>query len=935
MLMNNHSTTEGAKARCIPIMRAIQHIKDIRFVLEFEDKLYIVTGGTSGHYTIWRCKWNPYKGFEYIVDEVSRDVLEFTGRILDLHQTDSHRYPLDGEWYLAKIYERNGSTRLNIHCTKRRGSTVFRFVVPAVLRVFIALIMGAMALLLYMDYAKEWLHAVLPFIHTEHIGMIVCMLELIGILALFALFKNRRSFFDLFFNSYIPIGLVIIAGLLKCYEWTMWLALLIGICVAGFLAIVYMIALEDRGKKRIAEYLRGTLIVLCAMLIPICSVTGLTPHTHKADLTKTGNMTAEEIEERYRIVCRNLESNVWESLSEQEKLNTLQGVCDYECRIVLGCRPITIQSGIIGNELHFGTYSNQSRIVTINLSHLNGGSAEYVLDTALHEIRHAYQYDMAEMYASLEGYIPDEYHNLDPFQRARTFAEELAAYSSGDGNFSAYYEQEVEKDSRSWSSERIREVYKYIYTRLNDRLYSGAEIAGPKRVDNKRISCYTNSTKTNAERISIMKKILPILIVACLAPLSSCDSSDVSGRENHIESVEQETGVITEQADTPEYIFPDYSSGNDSSENDLQMGYVEFNPNGGTGSICAAEFKVGTTITLPKGGFEKEHHQLIGWSLTQDSKVPEYGLEGRYDVKEGLQTFFPIFQANSCTVRYDPNFEGCTVSLPDQTYQAGDALQLPDTDMGRGSSFRFLGWFTSRESGGTLLTNAMEITSNITAYARWEYAEASIVFDYAYADAGATETSRIVPTGKAIGELPVPSRQGYTFMGWRNKDTHEQVSADTVLGTDTGVVNVVATWDLIIQKNLNWTEAFEEDRDTTIHRFIIDVEDYFDLATIKSQGRRMKVELYVNAYSHKGEKKLTCQVGTSWNDIIGISDLLIDHTWTDKSGNQTFEENFVGGIVDIHDVLYVGFDGQGINAFDYTNNNWTIYSWTLKITFVD
>ena len=102
----------------------------------------------------------------------------------------------------------------------------------------------------------------------------------------------------------------------------------------------------------------------------------------------------------------------------------------------------------------------------------------------------------------------------------------------------------------------------------------------------------------------------------------------------------------------------------------------------------------------------------------------------------------------------------------------------------------FKGWFTAKE-GGTEVTadTIVNITENQTLYAQWELDVYTLNFD---ANGGTvSEESRIVPCGTAVGELPVPERTGYDFMGWFNGET--EVTAETALLT-AETVTLTAKW---------------------------------------------------------------------------------------------------------------------------------------------
>ena len=81
----------------------------------------------------------------------------------------------------------------------------------------------------------------------------------------------------------------------------------------------------------------------------------------------------------------------------------------------------------------------------------------------------------------------------------------------------------------------------------------------------------------------------------------------------------------------------------------------------------------------------------------------------------------------------------------------------------------------------------------------------SITFD---ANGGTVaEGSRTVPCGTAIGELPVPVRDGYAFLGWFTEDGEEVTADSTLVSTD--VIVLYAKW-VTLEYTASWTEAVTE-----------------------------------------------------------------------------------------------------------------------------
>jgi uncharacterized repeat protein (TIGR02543 family) len=118
-------------------------------------------------------------------------------------------------------------------------------------------------------------------------------------------------------------------------------------------------------------------------------------------------------------------------------------------------------------------------------------------------------------------------------------------------------------------------------------------------------------------------------------------------------------------------------------------------------------------------------------------------------------------RANSCNIFFNANGGSVTpVSINITPGTAIGTLPVPTR-----AGYTFLGWYTL-SSGGTKVTGTTVVTKNTTYYAHWQQ---SIKYYNIFFNANGglvTPVSINIISGTAIGTLPVPTRAGYTFMGW-------------------------------------------------------------------------------------------------------------------------------------------------------------------------
>lgn len=106
-----------------------------------------------------------------------------------------------------------------------------------------------------------------------------------------------------------------------------------------------------------------------------------------------------------------------------------------------------------------------------------------------------------------------------------------------------------------------------------------------------------------------------------------------------------------------------------------------------------------------------------------------------------------------------------------------------DLESPKRDGYTFTGWYTAA-NGGTQITKdtKVEVTSDQTIYAHWTANSYAVTFN---ADGGTvTANTKTVTFGNAYGELPTPTRSGYTFAGWWTAvDSGEQISFNSAVKT--------------------------------------------------------------------------------------------------------------------------------------------------------
>ena len=252
---------------------------------------------------------------------------------------------------------------------------------------------------------------------------------------------------------------------------------------------------------------------------------------------------------------------------------------------------------------------------------------------------------------------------------------------------------------------------------------------------------------------------------------------------------------------------------------------VTFDANGGNVDVSSKEVTYGSTYgDLPTP--EKVGYKFIGW-YTSTSYETEITSESNVGITSE-QTLYAKWTANTYTVNFDANGGDEINSVLTVTYDStyGD-LPTP-TRLG----YEFVGWFTDKTDGTQIIsTSKVSTTDTQTLYARWKNRTYTITFN---ANEGTVDTeSKEVTFDGTYGDLPTPTREGYTFVGWfTDKTDGSQILKDDIVKTASDQT-LYARWS-----NKTYTVNFDANGGTvdTESKTVVYDETYETLPVAKKTG---------------------------------------------------------------------------------------------------
>ena len=138
--------------------------------------------------------------------------------------------------------------------------------------------------------------------------------------------------------------------------------------------------------------------------------------------------------------------------------------------------------------------------------------------------------------------------------------------------------------------------------------------------------------------------------------------------------------------------------------------------------------------------------------------------------------------------QYDITYSGmddATLSPKPEKHTYGTDTPISDPTK---TGYTFAGWKVNSQDTVTkdLVLGATDYTTDITLTATWMPNTYQVTFDYHGADGGNITTSKDVTYDSTYGNLPTPTRTGYTFKGWYTEENGQgsKVEETTVVKTE-------------------------------------------------------------------------------------------------------------------------------------------------------
>ncbi len=216
---------------------------------------------------------------------------------------------------------------------------------------------------------------------------------------------------------------------------------------------------------------------------------------------------------------------------------------------------------------------------------------------------------------------------------------------------------------------------------------------------------------------------------------------------------------------------------------------VEFDANGGTGTLDAVTVNEGEAVNLPTNTFVKQNCTFAGWATSADGEVV-YADGATVSPTADLK-LYAVWSQNQHTISFNAN--GGTGTLATVTVNEGAETNLPSNTFVN-PNHTFAGWATSADGEVVYADGAaVTLSADLNLYAVWNRVQYTISFD---ANGGTgTMASMTVDAGSEVAlTANAFANPTYTFAGWAKDDTNTVAYEDGQTVTASSNLTLKALW---------------------------------------------------------------------------------------------------------------------------------------------
>lgn len=184
---------------------------------------------------------------------------------------------------------------------------------------------------------------------------------------------------------------------------------------------------------------------------------------------------------------------------------------------------------------------------------------------------------------------------------------------------------------------------------------------------------------------------------------------------------------------------------------------VTFDFNDGVTSASTSPMFVGDKYSVEEP--TRQFYEFTGWYTAKDG-----GTKVTADTEitnDKPHTIYATWKRKSVKVKYDAG-KGTVIGDKEKIYELGDYYSEIEAER---DGYSFAGWYTKENGGGDRIYSSTQVVNESahTLYAFWSNSPVKISFN---SNGGSSIENINVVYDREYGNLPVPVKKGYEFVGW-------------------------------------------------------------------------------------------------------------------------------------------------------------------------
>lgn len=289
-------------------------------------------------------------------------------------------------------------------------------------------------------------------------GMILWAMAALSLGIFLWIFKHRKNGITVWITAIVPFGIYTLMaysgfGLIRT-------KMIFG--VSAGVSMLYTVLLMTRKirKKSCKKKIFRKKMRRCIYGIMIISAIGLSVYMISFGVDfffteaqiSSSRMESESGEDAMKIFA-GFDETVWKNLTVKERLDYTQAAADILAEKMGMNEKLYVTAANLREEEH-GNYSDNIHTIRINIDYLRKSAGMELLKTCAHEVYHAYEYRLVDLYRDLD----ENQRQLSLMQGIGRYEEEFKSYVGGEEDFFEYYYQKCETDARDFAEIIVEEI---------------------------------------------------------------------------------------------------------------------------------------------------------------------------------------------------------------------------------------------------------------------------------------------------------------------------------------------------------------------------------------------------------------------------------------------------------------------------------------------